>query len=310
MYGYRRIAGVVSDILERARQVRGEYAEEFLQQLRQVPYDDSKGVQGPPASLQRIISVWVFNTGAQSIQQLYDEWELDHKSALRRAEMEQLKASTFVVQYSSGSKFGKPERMPKDDLHQPWKPGFLLLDERGKIQGRDFDSDFGPRLTIKTLPIGQEIDPGTIKHKRLIKTDSGPIIQYLVKPRSGPAQKRYEAGKELAKLELQLRADIDGLLPAPTRERIQAEIEKLRKIVKKAMYSYDRTAATTLPGQLAKAIAKAVQQGKVDSPADLRREFKLDLPTAQQVSGLIPSYFGPKGKGEAEFIKKVEGLVK
>jgi len=228
----------LKDLRDRARQkVRGEYVSEFLNQLERVPYDDAKGFQGGPGSFQRLISVWL-DDGGSNIQRLYDQWEMDYKFALAKEEKARLESATYSVAYWKGSKFGKPERIPREDLDVPWKSGFLLLDERGRIQGHNFDSDFGPRYTIKTLPIGLETDAGVVRHKRMVKTERGTVVQYLIKPWSSAGKRKYDAAKRLFGLERELRVNLDNM-STTVRDKILSEIEKLEKIVKRAGASYD-----------------------------------------------------------------------
>jgi hypothetical protein len=235
-YNYDRTASssaVIQDLVERTKNIRDsdhDALEAFRQELRQTPYDDDGArYQGQGGSLQSIISVWRAE-GGRNIQTVYDNWKLDYEYKKKLKAMEELKARTFVVKYWKGSSLGKPERIPREDIQTPWKPGFILLDETTRFQGRDFDSDLGPRLNIKSLPIGQELKMGTVKFKRLVETDRGPLTQYLVKPRSQAGQKKFELTKKLQDLETDLRIDIDA--PDAHREKIREEIAKLRKTLK------------------------------------------------------------------------------
>lgn len=226
-------SGVIQDLESRSHKIRdtdSKALEAFQEELRSTPYDDDGPIyQGDGQTLQRFISIWRAD-GGRNIQTLYDTWKQQYTYTQKVKALEELKARTFIVRYWKGKSLGKPERIPREDIQTPWKPGFILLDETTRLQGRDFDSDLGPRLSIKSLPIGQELKMGTVKFKRLVETDRGPLTQYLVKPRSATGQKKFELTKKLQDLETDLRVDIDA--PDAHREKLREEIAKLRKTLK------------------------------------------------------------------------------
>lgn len=138
-------------LLEQSRHLTGEHVAEFVEELKSVPFDDSKPVgalQGPAGSLQRSIAIQKLD-GVLDASALYTEWAHTKEREIAQRVKERYLATTYEVRYWKGRQFGKPERMPKDELDKAWKQGLLLMSEKGRIQGHNFDSDFGPTLTLK-----------------------------------------------------------------------------------------------------------------------------------------------------------------
>lgn len=199
----------------------------FLRALHESQFDSNepKYSQGDPGSLTRFISIEYADRGVVRLDKIWTLWDDAYRrEAAKQVLLEYMASTVEVVYYSKGVKAGKPERLPKDEVAKPWKPGHLLLEENARIEGRGFDRDEGPTFVLRSTPIGTETPSGTVVGKRKV----GGKVQYLVKPRGAAAEKKYLAREELEELRTRLRVNLDlmGLEDiAKTRKRIE-ELEK------------------------------------------------------------------------------------
>lgn len=217
---------VIQTLVDKAKSLpaQGEYWTIFIAELENTEFDDNgKFGQGAPGSLQRWISIEAgpLQNDPVNLKKVYQQWESDYKHAEAQRIKQRYLGSTVEVQYfsKSGSP-GKPERIPKDEADKPWKDGCILQEESAKIEGHGFDRDFGPTFTLRSTSIGTETPIGTVVAKRKL----GGKIQYLIKPRSRPAEAKYQARRELEDLESKLRVNLDMYSPEglqKTRERIE-----------------------------------------------------------------------------------------
>jgi hypothetical protein len=198
---------VLKELVELAESMssQGDTWPLFLKELENCGYDSDKPFgQGEPASLARLISIDLGprKDGKVNITRLFDQWDHDYKRDLERRVKQRYLDSTVEVFYIDRSgKLKKPERIPKEDSDKPWKPGCHIENENARVEGRGWDSDNGATFVLRTTPIGTEIPTGTIVGKRKI----GGKIQYLVKPRSSSAEKKYQAKLELESLRQRVR---------------------------------------------------------------------------------------------------------
>lgn len=162
------------------------------------------------------------------MKRLYDEWAYAKEMRAAKAVRQRYLDSTYEVIYNKGKRWGKPERVSKEEAYKPWKPGLLLLDEKGRVEGRDFDNDFGPSFTLKSLPVGHETSAGVVKAKRQIRTNQGLQVQYLIKPWSASGKKKYDAKKRLSDLEKSLWADRE-LMSNEDATKMRQEIDSIKK---------------------------------------------------------------------------------
>ena len=192
--------------------------------------NDEGRLQGDPDSLLRWISIEAGLLGphpkSPSPRVLYQQWDAKRQAVRAKAEHAAYLDSTYAVQLWTGSKWGKPARIPKEDAGKPWKNGCVLLDTRTKMEGHGFDSDFGATLSTRSLVIGAEVPQGTVSSKRLVERPEGRSTQYCIQPRSARKQKAYIATLELSDLEARLRVSSDWLTPED-RKRLQEEISAL-----------------------------------------------------------------------------------
>lgn len=199
----------------------------FLRELRESRFDSNgpRYGQGGPGSLTRFIAIEYADRGAVRLDKIWTLWDDAYRrEAAKRVMLEYVAKTVEVVYYSKAGKAGKPERIPKDEVDKPWKPGSFILEENARIEGRGFDRDEGPTFTLRSTPIGTETPSGTIIAKRKV----GGKIQYLIKPRSSAAEKKYLAREELEELRTRLRVNLDMMGPddvAKTRKRVE-ELEK------------------------------------------------------------------------------------
>jgi hypothetical protein len=223
---------VLKELLERAEHMpsQGDLWADFLKEIENCGYDSDKPFgQGAPGSLARLISIDLGPTkdGKVNLSRIYQGWEFDYKRELeRKVKQRYLDATVEVIYIDRSGKLKKPERIPKEEAHTPWKPGCLIEDENARVEGRGWDSDHGATFVLRTTPIGTEIPTGTIVGKRKL----GGKVQYLIKPRSASAEKKYLAQLELDSLRTNLRINLDNMGPddiQKTRDRIQ----KLEKMV-------------------------------------------------------------------------------
>lgn len=220
---------IIDQLVDRAKKhLTGEpLVDEFVKELELLPFEDGGGYQGGPGSLLRDVSIQAVENKL-NVRRLYDEWARVREAQLAKAVRQRYLDSTYEVTYAKGNRWGKPERIPREDADKPWKPGMLLLDEKGRIEGRGFDDDFGPSFSLKSLPIGHEMSAGVVKAKRQIRTDQGLQVQYLIKPWSASGKKKYEAQKRLSWLERSLRVDRD-MMSEEDAAKVHQEIDSLRK---------------------------------------------------------------------------------
>lgn len=226
-------SGLFEKFLARIDSSVGPDWEEFKKDVRDLgPTSFEK--PGGPNTLQTVIYVrsggHSSNRSVPNAKDVYHSWDLTRRLERAREEEEHLKRTTWEVAYFRGTKFGKYERIPKDLAETPWKPGHLLLDESAQIQGHGFDSDFGPTLNLRSKTIGSEISQGTVVGKRIILMPDK-RVQYLIKPRSGRAEKVYQAKVRLQQIERSLLTMVDYLTPEDFR-KLHEEKEKLLKLVK------------------------------------------------------------------------------
>lgn len=221
---------VLKELVERAEHMpsQGDVWDEFLKALEGCGYDSDKSFgQGDPGSLARMISIDLGPRKDEniSIKGLYRRWELDYKREIERAVRQRYLDATVEVRYIDRSgKLKKPERIPKEEADTPWKPGCFIKDENARVEGRGFDSDFGATFVLKTTPIGTEIPTGTIVGKRKL----GGRVQYLIKPRSSSAEKKYQMRVELDDLRRSVR---DWEMSSP--EQLAKEHERIKELERK-----------------------------------------------------------------------------
>lgn len=110
-------------------------------------------------------------------------------------------------------------------------PGMIHLtrDYRSEARGEldDFD-EFTGGVHIHTLPVGALLPEGKVAEKRLVNGKA----EYLVKPHTRGTRKQYEdqeRRKEIKDLELDLRADVDQLMPAERVREIRDRITQLKR---------------------------------------------------------------------------------
>jgi hypothetical protein len=222
---------VIQGLVERAEHMpsQGESWPLFIDALRECDYDSTGPIyQGGPNSLTRSISIAL---GPQkdekvSLTRLFQEWDDNYKRDLERRVKQRYLDSTVEITYlDKNGRPKKPERIPKEEASTPWKPGCHIEEEGARIEGRNWDSDSGATFVLRTTPIGTEVPTGTIVGKRRL----GSKVQYLIKPRSAAAQKKYLARQELDSLRTQLKINLDYMSPddiQKTHERIKV-LEKL-----------------------------------------------------------------------------------
>jgi hypothetical protein len=221
---------VLKGLVERAEHMppQGDVWAEFLKALEDCGYDSDKPFgQGAPGSLVRMISIELgpMKDEKVSITRLYQQWEYDHKREIERAVKQRYLDATVEVTYiNSTGKLKKPERIPKEDADKPWNPGCFIEDENARIEGRGFDSDFGATFVLRTTPIGTEIPTGTVVGKRKL----GGKVQYLVKPRSSSAEKKYQMRMELESLRRRVQ---DWEMTPP--EQLAKEHERIKELERK-----------------------------------------------------------------------------
>lgn len=146
-----------------------------------------------------------------AIWEVYAPWAEARKVARDREERARMLAATVEIIDFRGAKLAKPRRVPRDEATMPWRPGCLIVTETARVEGRDFDSDFGPKFSIRSAPVGTEREEGTIVAKRIAALDGKKRVQYLVKPRSGKAERLYVARKRIAEIESILGVEADYL---------------------------------------------------------------------------------------------------
>jgi len=220
---------IIKELVERAEHMpsQGEYWPIFIDALRDCDYDSNGPIyQGPPASLTRFISVAL---GPQkdrvNLTRLFQEWEDNYKRDLERRVRQRYLDSTVEVTYlDKNGRPKKPERIPKEESSKPWKPGCHIEEEGARIEGRGWDNDAGATFVLRTTPIGTDVPSGTIVGKRRL----GGVVQYLIKPRSGAAEKKYQARLELESLRTQLKINLDYMSP-DTIQKTHERIEELEK---------------------------------------------------------------------------------
>lgn len=217
---------VVKELVERAEHMpsQGENWPAFIDALRECDYDVTGQIyQGGPASLTRSISIALGPKKDEkvSLTRLFQEWDDNYqREQARRVRQRYLDATVEVIYLDKNGKLKKPERIPKEDADKPWKPGCHIQAEGARIEGRGWDKDPQPTFVLKTTPIGTETPTGTIVGKRKL----GGTVQYLIKPRSAPAEKKYLARLELESLQTQLKINLDYMSPEDirnTHERIE-----------------------------------------------------------------------------------------
>lgn len=163
--------------------------------------------------------------GKVSITRLYQEWEYGHKREIERVVKQRyLDATVEVIYIDRSGKLKKPERIPKEDADKPWKLGCFIEDENARIEGHGWDSDYGATFVLKTTPIGTEIPTGTIMGKRKL----GGKVQYLVKPRSSSAEKKYQMKEELRHLRNRVK---DWEMSSP--EQFAEDHERIKELERK-----------------------------------------------------------------------------
>jgi len=195
-------------------------------------YRDGAGIQGPPGSLLRSISVAAEGGRVPKVpnaKELYYPWYRAREIELERAREQAYLASTVAVQMWAKDKWSKSVRIPKEDAQVPWKPGHLLVTTNTIMQGHGFDSSSGASFNVRSLVIGAEVPKGTVVGKRLL----GGETQYLVKPRGGPKEKAYMAAMRLKAILGLLRGSVD-MMPEKQRESLIAERDKLQPLVENA----------------------------------------------------------------------------
>jgi hypothetical protein len=205
---------IVKELVERAERMpsQGENWPAFVDALRECDYDSTGAIyQGEPGSLTRYISVAL---GPQkekvNLTRIYQDWDETYKREMaRKVRQRYLDATVEVTYLDKNGRLKKPERIPKEDANTPWKPGCHIKEEGARVEGRGWDKDPGPTFVLRTTPIGTETPTGTIVGKRKL----GGTVQYLIKPRSAPAEKRYLARLELESLQTQLKINLDYMSP-------------------------------------------------------------------------------------------------
>lgn len=221
---------VLKELIERAEHMpsQGHVWVDFLKALEECGYDSDKPFgQGAPGSLARLISIDLgpMKDGKVSITRLYQQWEYAHKREIERAVKQRyLDATVEVIYIDRSGKLKKPERIPKEDADKPWKPGCFIEDENARVEGRGWDSDHGATFVLRTTPIGTEIPTGTIMGKRKL----GGKVQYLVKPRSSSAEKKYQMREELEHLRYRVK---DWEMTPP--EQLAKEHERIKELERK-----------------------------------------------------------------------------
>jgi hypothetical protein len=217
---------IIKELVERAEHMpsQGENWPAFIDALRESDYDVTGPIyQGGPGSLTRSISIALGPKKDEkvSLTRLFQEWDDYYKrDQAKRVRQRYLDSTVEVIYLDKNGRLKKPERIPKEDAHTPWKPGCHIQEEGAHVEGRGWDNDQGATFVLKTTPIGTETPTGTIVGKRKL---SG-TVQYLIKPRSGPAEKKYLARLELESLQTQLRINLDYMSPEDiqkTHERIE-----------------------------------------------------------------------------------------
>lgn len=222
---------IIKELVERAEHMpsQGDNWPIFIDALRECDYDSNGPIyQGPPASLTRLISVAL---GPQkdkvNLTRLFQQWDDDYKRDLeRRVKQRYLDSTVEVTYFDKNGRPKKPERIPKEEAKTPWKPGCHIEEEGARIEGRGWDNDAGATFVLRTTPIGTDVPSGTIVAKRRL----GGVVQYLIKPRSGAAEKKYQARLELESLRTQLKINLDYMGPEDIR-KTHERIEKLEKMV-------------------------------------------------------------------------------
>jgi hypothetical protein len=135
-----------------------------------------------------------------------------------------LDSTVEVIYLDKNGRPKKPERIPKEEAKTPWKPGCHIEEEGARIEGRGWDNDAGATFVLRTTPIGTDVPTGTVVGKRRL----GGVVQYLIKPRSGAAEKKYQARLELESLKTQLSINLDYMSPEDIR-KTHERIEELKK---------------------------------------------------------------------------------
>lgn len=180
---------------------------------------------GPANSLRRQAAV----CGA-SLSRAWDLYWVPERRAERDRQVHaEWLARTVEIEEWRGTKFGSARRIPLAEAE--WaRAGHVLLEQRPDVRvpsddGRDNLSLGG--ATVRTMAIGAEIAEGTVRAKRLVRRATGLVVQYLVKPRGKAAERRYQAARELAEIESQLRVSAE-YLSAEQRQALHASADRLR----------------------------------------------------------------------------------
>lgn len=222
----------IKELVERAEHMpsQGDNWKLFIEALQECDFDSSKPFgQGAPGSLTRNISIALGPRKDEkvSLTRLFQQWDDDYKRELeRRVRQRYLDATVEVTYLDKNGRLKKPERIPKEEVNTPWKPGCHIQEEGARIEGRGWDNDPGPTFVLKTTPIGTETPTGTIVGKRKL----GSKVQYLIKPRSGAAEKKYKARLELDDLKTQLRINLDYMGPDDI-QKAHERIKVLERVV-------------------------------------------------------------------------------
>lgn len=160
--------------------------------------------QGQAETLQRLISIYV----GDGLSMVWVQWRGARIAARRRADHQRMLDSTAGVRPWRGDEFGREKRVPLTDLGAWVRPGHLLLERDADVrapsdQGSDAMST-GP-YRLLTMPIGRELPEGTVKAKRMVDGR----VQYLVRPRSKAAERRYQLRLELEQLQADRQVNFD-----------------------------------------------------------------------------------------------------